>query len=103
MKIELTARSTVRQNTNILNIDIKIMTMGRQGATVITNAKVNESRYLYYFWSADQSKSFFQLIISIFIFSQYCPVENCEVTPYCLYRDSLISALRTRTIVLKTF
>ena len=48
---------------------------------------------LHYLWSADLSKSFYQLIMSLFIFSQYfffnrfCSVEKCEVTLHCLYRD----------------
>ena len=70
MKIELTARSTVRQNTNILNIDIKIMTMGRQGATVITNAKVNESRYFVLFLVSGPIKKLFPIdYINIYLFS----------------------------------
>ena len=49
---------------------------------------------LYYLCIVDLSKSFSQLIGSIFIFSQYffnkfCPVEKCGVTPHCFYRDSL--------------
>ena len=44
--------------------------------------------------SADLSKSFFQLIVSMFIFSQYFssrfyPVKKCGVNPHCLCRDSL--------------
>ena len=70
MKIELTARSTVRQNANILNIDIKIMTMGRQGATVITNAKVNESRYFVLFLVSGPIKKLFSIdYINIYLFS----------------------------------
>ena len=43
---------------------------------------------------SDLSKQFSELIVSIFIFSQYffnrfCPVETCGATPHCLYRDSL--------------
>ena len=63
---------------------------------------------LHYLWLADISKSFSEMILSIFTFSQYfinsfcqclsfrniffnrfCPVEKCGVTPHCLYRDSL--------------
>ena len=44
---------------------------------------------LLHFWSASLSKSFLQLIVLIFIFSQYFfnrfyPVEKCRVIPYCL-------------------
>ena len=63
---------------------------------------------MYYLWSVDLSKSFSQLIVSIFIvskcfsqlivlilifpqyvFNLFFPVEKCLVTPYYLYRDSL--------------
>ena len=44
----------------------------------------------------DESKSFSQLVISIFIFCRYFfkrfwPVEKCGVTPHCLYRDLFIN------------
>ena len=49
---------------------------------------------IFYFWSADLSKSFSQLILPVFIFSQYffnrfCPVKKFVVTPHFIYRDSL--------------
>ena len=71
--------------------------------------KVNESRYIALFCSADLPKSFSQLIWSIFIFSQHffnriCPVEKGGVTPYCLYRDSLIlNSVITFPIKLRVF
>ena len=52
---------------------------------------------MYYLWSADLSKSFSQLIVSIF--SKFCPVEKCGVTSCFLYRDSL--TLRTDGAVSK--
>ena len=56
--------------------------------------KVNESRYIALFVSSGSIKSFFELIVSIFIFSQYFfnrffPVEKCGVTSHCLYHESL--------------
>ena len=44
----------------------------------------------------DESKSFSQLVVSIFIFCRYFfkrfwPVEKCGVTPHCLYRDLFIN------------
>ena len=56
--------------------------------------KLSSHGIKYYLCSADQSKSFSQLIVLIFIFSQYffnrfCPVEKYEVTPSGLYRDPL--------------
>ena len=60
--------------------------------------KVSESPYTTFLWSADLSKNFSQLIMSIFIFSQYffnrfCIVEKCGFNPHCLYHDSWIMNL----------
>ena len=50
---------------------------------------------LNYLWSVGLSKSFSQLIVSIYLsflsifFNIFCLVEKCWVTPLCLYRDSL--------------
>ena len=60
--------------------------------------KITSNNILHYLWSADLSKSFSQLIMLIFFFSQYffnryCPLERFRVTPYCSYRDSLASSV----------
>ena len=55
--------------------------------------KLTSHGILHYLCSADLSKSFSQLTVSLFIFSQYyyyffnkfCPVEKCSVTLHCLY------------------
>ena len=60
--------------------------------------KLTSHGILHYLWSAGLSKKLSQLIMSIFIFSQYFfqlflhrffSTETCGVTPHCLYRDSL--------------
>ena len=59
------------------------------------NLKLTSHGILYYLYSANLSKSFSQLIESIFIFSQYLfsidfdRCKNVGFTPHCLYRDSL--------------
>ena len=55
--------------------------------------KLTSHCVLHYLSSVDLSKSFSQLIVTIFIFSQifhnFFRVKKCSVTQYCLYRDSL--------------
>ena len=60
--------------------------------------------YSDYLWLADLTESFFQSLMSIFIFSQhflnrFCSVEKCGVTPHCLYYDSLTLTLSWRRSV----
>ena len=56
--------------------------------------KLTSHDILHYLWSVDLSKSFPQLIVSIFTFlnifyNRFYPVKKCGVTPHWLYRDSL--------------
>ena len=54
----------------------------------VTVLKLMNYGKLHYLCSMDQSKSFSQLVVSIFIF-WFCPVEKCRVTSHCLKGDSL--------------
>ena len=66
--------------------------------------KLTSHGILHYLWSADLSKGFSQLIMSIFMFSKYflnriCLTEKCGVTPHCLYRDWLTLNTRKKSVL----
>ena len=69
-----------------------------QQITILT-LKLMSHSILHYLWSADLSKNFFKLIVSIFIFFPYffqqlfARWKKCGVTPHCLYYDSLTLTL----------
>ena len=60
---------------------------------------------LHYLCSANLSKTFSQLILSIFTFlsQKFLPIfffnkfQKCGITPHCLYRDSLTLIVNFRT------
>ena len=68
--------------------------------------KLTSHDIMHYLWSADLSKSFSQLIVSIdcvnthlfpIFFNRFYWVEKCGLPPHCLYRDSLILTNLTET------